>query len=38
MLWLQAVESHLLGFIERHRDLATTKSDMRSFIERERRP
>jgi hypothetical protein len=36
MQWLQAVESHLLGFIERHGDLATTKSDMRSFIEHER--
>lgn len=36
MQWLQAVESHLLGFIERHRDLATTKSEMRPFIEHER--
>jgi hypothetical protein len=36
MQWLQAVESHLLGFIERHRDGVPTKSEMRAFINHER--
>jgi hypothetical protein len=36
MQWLQAVESHVLGFIERHGDLAPTRAEMRSFIARQR--
>jgi hypothetical protein len=36
MQWLQAVESHLLGFIERHRDEEPSRGETQRFVARQR--
>lgn len=36
MQWLQAVEAHLLGFIERHRDVAPSKVETAAFVRGQR--
>jgi hypothetical protein len=36
MQWLHAVESHVLGFIERHRDAAPSQAETTEFIRRQR--
>lgn len=37
MQWLQAVEAHLLGFVERHRDAAPTPAETAAFVRQQRR-
>ena len=36
MQWLQSVEAHLLGFIERHREAEPTKGETQRFVARQR--
>lgn len=36
MQWLQAVEAHLLGFIERHRDAEPNRAETERFVARQR--
>ena len=36
MQWLQAVEAHLLGFIERHRDSEPNRAETERFVRRQR--
>jgi hypothetical protein len=36
MQWLQSVEAHLLGFIERHREVAAAKDETKAFAARQR--
>jgi hypothetical protein len=36
MQWLHAVESHTLGFIERHREAVAERAEMDAFVRRER--
>ena len=36
MQWLMAVEAHVLGFVERHRDVEVDEEELRAFVARQR--